>query len=231
MVHEADAICDFRPEDTVLVMLTSPWRNDTFIRGEWQPRGSVYNNAFGDHYTPDWMSKFWSIEMGIMNTWLAAKSIHNLLTLKNVKFKILAALPYRIEPSEFFSGEEAEFDISFYQTQLETYLDIKTTLWEFSHDTNVYPIEDRYWFDDMQCRDVHPTILQHADFVEKYLPEFYNDNLREGAITAHSYIETASHKTNYFKPEIFKYFGVKIGSLTYLSSKEINQPPNFFDYT
>lgn len=232
MVHEADGICNFRPGDTVLVMLTSPWRNDTFVRGEWQPRGSVYNDAFGDHYTPDWHSKFWSVEMGIMNTWLAAKSIYELLTIRNVNFKILPALPYKIEePSEYFSGDTSEVDLSFYQTGLEKYLDIHYTLWDFAHNNELYKIEDRYWFDDMQCRDVHPTIIQHADYVEKYLPEFYNDNLRQGALTAHANMETASHKTNYFKPELQKYFGIKLGSLTYASAKIIKQPPNFKDYS
>lgn len=229
MVHEADAICNFRPEDTVLVMLTSPWRNDTFIRGEWQPRGSVYNDAFGDHYTEDWKSKFWSVEMGVMNTWLAAKSIHDLLTYRNVRFKILAALPYKIEPSEFFDGTSTEFDISFYQSELEKYLNVNYTLWSLAHDN--YPKEDRYWFDDMGCYDVHPTIVQHARYVKDHLPEFFNDELEKSAIQLHGMMETQSHRINYFKPEMQKYFGIKIGSLTYKIDSKKNPYPNFADYT
>lgn len=230
MVHEADAICGFRPEDTVLVMLTSPWRNDTFIRGEWQPRGSVYNDAFGDHYTDDWKSKFWSVEMGLMNTWLAAKSIHDLLTFKRVKFKILAALPYTITPSEFFDGSTTELDVSFYENNLLKYLDVTKTLWEFSHN-GPYFVEDRYWFDDMGCYDVHPTIIQNAHFVRDHLPEFYNDALEKDALAAHSLIETTSHRANYFKPELQKYFGIKLGSLTYLLDGKPHPYPNFTDYS
>ena len=230
MVHEADAICGFRPEDTVLVMLTSPWRNDTFIRGEWQPRGSVYNDAFGDHYTPDWHSKFWSVEMGIMNTWLAAKSIHDLLTFRNVKFKILAALPYEVEPSEFFDGSPTEFDVSFYMDNLKKYLSVQRTLWDFSNKGPYYK-EDRYWFDDMGCQDVHPTIIQNAHFVRDYLPEFYNHDLEVGAQAAHAIMEPASHRVNYFKPELQKYFGVKLGSLTYLVDGRLTPYPNFTDYS
>ncbi len=230
MVHEADAICNFRPEDTVLVMLTSPWRNDTFIRGEWQPRGSVYNDAFGDHYTEDWKSKFWSVEMGVMNTWLAAKSIHDLLTYRNVRFKILAALPYTIQPSEFFDGSSTEFDISFYQNELEKYLSVKKTLWSFSHD-GPYTKEDRYWFDDMGCYDVHPTIIQHAHFVRDHLPEYYNDGLEKDAQSVHSLIEPASHRVNFFKPEIQKYIGIKLGSLTYIVDSKKSAHTNFTDYS
>lgn len=230
MVHEADSICGFRPEDTVLVMLTSPWRNDTFIRGEWQPRGSVYNDAFGDHYTPDWKSKFWSPEMGIMNTWLSAKSIHDLLTLRRVKFKMLAALPYTIEPSEFFDGGATDYDISFYQDNLIKYLDVTTTLWDFAHNGPYYK-EDRYWFDDMGCYDVHPTIIQNAHFVKEFLPEFYNDALEQDAQAVHSIMETTSHRANYFKPELQKYFGIKLGSMTYMVDSKKNPYPNFNDYT
>ena len=230
MVHEADAICGFRPEDTVLVMLTSPWRNDTFIRGEWQPRGSVYNDAFGDHYTDDWKSKFWSNEMGVMNTWLAAKSIHDLLTYKQVNFKILAALPYKIVPSEFFDGSAPDYDISFYQTELEKYLSVSKTLWSFSHESP-YSVEDRYWFDDMNCYDVHPTIVQHAHFVRDYLPEYYNEGLETDAQLVHSMIETTSHRVNFFKPELQKYFGVKLGSLTYVLDSQKTNSPTFTDYS
>jgi hypothetical protein len=231
MVHEADAICSFRPEDTVLVMLTSPWRNDTFIRGEWQPRGSVFNDAFGDHYTPDWKSKFWSNEMGIMNTWLAAKSIYDLLTTRKVKFKILTALPYKThQASEFFDGSLTDYDVSFYENELEKYLDVKRTLWEYSND-GPYTKEDRYWFDDMNCHDVHPTVIQHAHYVRDHLPEFYNEELEAAAQLVHGMIEPASHRVNYFKPEIQKYFGVKLGSMTYVIDSNINPHPNFTDYT
>lgn len=230
MVHEADTICGFRPEDTVLVMLTSPWRNDTFIRGEWQPRGSVYNDAFGDHYTPDWHSKFWSVEMGLMNTWLAAKSIHDLLTYRNVKFKILAALPYTIQPSEFFDGAAAEFDVDFYQAELEKYLSVTYTLWNYCN-SEPYTDADRYWFDDMGCHDVHPTIIQHAHFVRDYLPEYYNDSMEKDAQHVHSLIEPASHRVNFFKPEIQKYQGIKLGSLTYVQESKKSTYPNFNDYS
>jgi hypothetical protein len=228
MVHEADSICGFRPEDTVLVMLTSPWRNDTFIRGEWQPRGSVYNDAFGDHYTTDWMSKFWSIEMGLMNTWLAAKSIHDLLTFKRVKFKILAGLPFTVLPSEYFDGRNAEFDVSFYENNILKYLDTTKTLWDFAH-CGPYFVQDRYWFDDMGCADVHPTIIQHAHFVRDHLPEFYNNDLEADAQHVHSLIEPSSHLANYFKPELQKYFGIKLGSLTYASDSKPNSYPKFSD--
>ena len=231
LVHEADSICNFRPEDTVLVMLTSPWRNDTFIRGEWQPRGSVYNDAYGDHYTPEWKSKFWSNEMGVMNTWLAAKSIHDLLTFRQVKFKILTALPYKVsKPSEFFDGSVTDYDVSFYETELEKYLDVSRTLWEFSNDGPYYP-KDRYWFDDMGCHDVHPTIIQHAHYIRDYLPEFYNEELETAAQELHKMIEPASHRINYFKPELQKYFGIKLGSMTYVIDGNINPHPNFADYT
>jgi len=231
MVHEADSICGFRPEDTVLVMLTSPWRNDTFIRGEWQPRGSVFNDAFGDHYTPDWKSKFWSNEMGVMNTWLAAKTIHDLLTVRKVKFKILAALPYKIsQPSEFFDGSITDYDVTFYETEIEKYLDVSRTLWQFSNEGPYYA-KDRYWFDDMGCYDVHPTIIQHAHYVRDHLPEFYTEELERSAQELHTMIEPESHRVNYFKPEMQKYFGVKLGSMTYVIDSKVNPYPNFNDYT
>lgn len=229
MVHEADEICGFRPEDTVLVMLTSPWRNDTFIRGEWQPRGSVYNDAFGDHYTDDWMSKFWSKEMGVMTTWLAAKSIYDLLTQRQVKFKILAALPYKIQPSEFFDGSEPEYDISFYQTNLEKYLSDTTTLWDYCRAR--YSKEESYWFDDMGCYDVHPTVVQHANYVKDHLPEYFNDALEQDAHDVHKLIEPQSHLVNYFKPEVQKYVGIRLGSLTFFNAGKKTDNPNFTDYT
>ena len=228
MVFEADEICKFTHNDTVLVMITSPWRNDTFIRGEWQPRGSVYNDAFGDHYTPDWMSKFWSEEMGLMNTWLAVKSIREFLTSKGVKFKILPALPYTTQTSEFYDGSPAEFDVSFYINGINAGLDVKHTLWDHAHQADIEHLaRTKYWFDDMQCYDVHPTIAEHAEYVRLHLPEYYNAELEADAQATHALIEKESHLKNYFKPELSKYRGIQLGSLTYVYNGEKMPAPNF----
>jgi hypothetical protein len=209
-VYEADELLNLQSGDTALVMLTSPWRNDTFIRGEWQPRGSVYNDAFGDHYTPDWMSKFWSVELGLMTTWLAAKSIREFLTYRQVNFKILPALPYKIEPSEFFDGSIPTTDVSLYN--IEKYLDVTNTLWNFVR-TYPFSLETKYWFNDMNCYDVHPTVVEHASYIKEYLPEYYSEDLMIGAKEVHSIMEPESHKKNYFKQEIQKYMGKRLGSI------------------
>jgi hypothetical protein len=107
---------------------------------------------------------------------------------------------------------------------------VSKTLWEFSHN-GPYFVEDRYWFDDMGCYDVHPTIVQNAHFVRDHLPEFYNDALEKDALAVHSIMETTSHLANYFKPELQKYFGIKLGSLTYLLDGKSNPYPNFTDYS
>ena len=61
--------------------------------------------------------------------------------------------------------------------------------------------------------------------------KFYNDALEKDAVAMHSIMETTSHLANYFKPELQKYFGIKLGSLTYLLDGKSNPYPNFNDYS
>mgnify|MGYP000129349307 CR=1 FL=1 len=63
------------------------------------------------------------------------------------------------------------------------------------------------------------------------LLDIYNDALEKDALAAHSLIETNYHQANYFKPELQKYFGIKLGSLTYLLDGKPHPYPNFIDYS
>jgi hypothetical protein len=213
LVYEADMICDFRPTDTVLVMLTSPWRHDTFVNGKWQSRGSVYNDNNRNLYTPEWLEKFWSPEMGMMYTWSAARAIVALMRSKGISnYRMLAALPYSVVHTEFFDNE-FEYDVELYRSGFADLLHVKQTLYE--HMLDNFDRNDRYWFDDMDCLDVHPTVLAHSLFVQQHLPEFYNSELGNAAQQIHNNIDRSSHSANFENPAWQQYHGIRLGSLTY----------------
>jgi hypothetical protein len=213
LVYEADMLCDFGPSDTILVMMTSPWRNDVFINGQWQSRGSVYNDNNRNLYTPDWQSKFWSPEMGMMYTWSATRAIVALMHSKNISnYYILAALPYSAIHTEFFDNE-FDYDVELFRSRFISLLHVKQTLHE--HMLESFDVNDRYWFDDMNCFDVHPTALAHALFVQHHLPEFYNNEITQAAKQIHANIDHRGHLFNFNNPDWQKYHGFKMGSLTY----------------
>ena len=208
-VYEADSLKQFTPEDTVMVMLTSFTRNDAYIDGAWTHRGSIFNPENARLYTEEWVKNFWSPEQGLMNTWLAAKSIKTLLDARGCKYEIMLGLPSTIQGLEFFNQAITAADSTFV-AELESMLTVKTSLRDYCE--HKYKQSEYYYFQAEKFYDVHPTVRMQADFIRDCLPEYNSRTLQHLADRMHNQIDLSGHHPNWTNPEYTKLRGIKLGT-------------------
>ena len=208
-VYEADSLKQFTPEDTVMVMLTSFTRNDAYIDGAWAHRGSIFNPENANIYTDEWVKNFWSPEQGLMNTWLAAKSIKTLLDLRGCKYEIMLGLPSTIQGLEFFNKAITARDSTFV-AGLESILTVKPSLREYCE--HKYSQKEYYYFREEKFYDVHPTTRMQADFIRDCLPQYNSPKLQQLADRLHHSVDLAGHRPNWLNEEFKQLRGVKLGT-------------------
>lgn len=211
-VYETDNLVQFNSTDTVVVMLTSFTRNDSFVDGEWKNRGSVFNPDNAELYTEDWIKNFWSLDQGLMTTWLAARSIRTLLENRGCKFEILLGLPSTIKGLEFchstFSADDNPYVRGIYDA-----LTVKESLQEFV-EVN-YRKKDFYFFQQENFTDVHPTVDMQAAFCRKNLPQYWSRDHDQLAKSMHNMVSPKSHDANWMNPKYKELRGKKLGTAVY----------------
>ena len=208
-VFEADSLKQFTAEDTVMVMLTGFTRSDSYVDGEWKHRGSIFNPVNSNIYTEQWLKDHWSLEMGIMTTWLAARSIRTLLESRGCKFEIMLGLPTHINGLEFCNKAFTKED-NIYVKELHDCLTVKESLQEFSEAN--YRRNDHYFFREENFTDVHPTVEMHGAFARKHLSKYWTDYKEQLTAKMHSQINMNSHKPNWMNPRYKQLRGIKIGT-------------------
>ena len=214
-VYEANSIFDFTSNDTVLVMFTHPFRNDSFIIDpldknlRWQSRGFIYQPSNDDLYTDEWRKYFWSPEQSYMQQWLTMKSIKELLLRKGVNYKFLSGISHRnTEGTGPIDSNEHGF-IQPYYKQIDEMLDVNESLFEWANKN--YKKEDFYVFNGEL--DQHPTVTMHGNYALKFLPEFCQ-NLTENVLAGlEAEIDFNSQENNWKKPKFMQYRGKKAGSV------------------
>ena len=222
-VFEADALFSFNESDTVLIMTSHPFRNDTFVRDDhdflrWQSRGYVYQPSNADIYTEKWLRELWSSEQGYMYSWLALKSITHFLNSKGVNFKIVPGFDwtYNDKPMEC-SNEQF---IQPYISQIADYLHVSTPLYNWAKAT--YSEEQFLIFDGL--RDDHPTVEMHGEYVKQFLPEFFTKKVAESIHMLTSQVNTVDHKANWLNPNFSKIRGIKPGSVANWGFEQTSTP-------
>ena len=217
MVYETDYLKKFNTNDTVVVLLTSPTRYDSYIDQTWQWRGSVFSETNKDVYTAQWHRDLWSVEQGIITTWRAAKSIRTLLTQRGVNFKILTAFP--------ILGDDWAGDI----TNSVKSADVLALAEDF--DANIDNRMDQTLFQQLYAKhdnrglfyhfdfgmDGHPTVPMHLEFVKNEMPDLYNPSMDERVKMWHAAVaQKRNHQVNWENPIFSKIRGQRIGTLSNL---------------
>ena len=228
-VFEADALYGLNKDDTVLIMTSHPFRNDTFVKDNhnflrWQSRGYVYQPCNEDIYTNHWHKHFWSSEQGYMYSWLALKSVTHFLTSKGVKFKIVPGFSWSHNGSPTECSDE-QF-ISPYLAQIEHYLHAKTPMYSWAKDN--YDTSEFLVFDNIT--DDHPTVKMHGEYVKNFLPEFYTEKVADSINFLHNQVSVESHEKNWLNPNFIKIRGAKTGSTAnwgYMQSSRPDITTNF----
>jgi hypothetical protein len=211
-VFEADALYSLTSSDTVLIMTSSPFRNDTFTLDEhdhlrWQSRGYVHQPNNANIYTDEWLKNFWSGEQGYMVSWLALKSITHFLINKGIKFKIVPGFAWT------HNGHPTECtDVSFiqpYVTQIEEYMHVKTPIYNWAKEN----YSDEEFLVVNGLKDDHPTVKMHGRYVKEFLPEYYTKKIADSIDFLDSQICTKSSNNNWCNPHFRKIQGIKSGSV------------------
>ena len=215
-IYEADSIFNFTSDDTVLVMFTNPFRNDSFIIDpqdknlRWQPRGFIYQPSNEDLYNDHWRKTFWSPEHSYMNMWLAMKSTKQLLDSKNVTYRLLPGISCQnSECTGPLDISNHHFIAPYYKQILEMF-HVKDPLLEWANLN--FTDSDFYTFKDVG-KDQHPTIKMHGLYVLKYLPEFCNENTLKRIDLLHNSIDLSSQNVNWGNHEFLRIRGKKVGSV------------------
>ena len=211
-VFEADALYGLNKNDTVLIMTSHPFRNDTFVLDNhnflrWQARGFVYQPSNHDIYTEQWLRHLWSSEQGYMYSWLALKSVTHFLTSKGVKFKIVPGFSWSYNGSPMECSNE-DF-IRPYLAQIENYLHVKTPMYNWAKEN--YSESEFLVFDGL--RDDHPTVKMQGEYVRNFLPEFYTSKVADSVKFLNAQVNTDSAEANWLNPYFTKIRGIKSGSV------------------
>lgn len=214
MVYEVDFLKKLNSTDTVVVLLTSATRYDSFIDQTWQWRGSVFSETYKEVYTPKWHQELWSVEQGIISTWRAMKSIKVLLDQRGVNYKIITAFP--------ILGDDWGGDIS---KDIKS-ADVLAMAQDFN--ANVDNRMDKTLFQQLQSKhdrpdlfykfnfgmDGHPTVPMHLDFVKNELPDLYHPDMDNRAKMWHAGVhQNVPHKVNWDSPYFKKSRGQRIGTV------------------
>lgn len=211
-LFEADALFSLNENDTVLIMTSHPFRNDTFVRDDhdflrWQGRGYVYQPSNVDIYTEKWLREMWSSEQGYMYSWLALKSITHFLQSKKVKFKIVPGFSWTYNGAPMECSDESF--IRPYIKQIEQLLHVSTPLYNWVEEN--YNEKDFFVFDNQI--DQHPTVKMHAEYVKNFMPEHFTSKVQESVEVLSRQVSLESHDNNWMNPNFIAIRGSKPGSV------------------
>ncbi len=215
MVYEMDFLKKFNTNDTVVVLMTSPTRYDSFIDQTWQWRGSVFSETNKEVYTPQWHRDLWSVEQGVMSSWRALKSIRTLLTQRGVNHKILAAFPilgddWAGDVAKNIKSPEVLAMAEDFSASIDNRMD--QTLFRQLHSKHNSNKELFYHFDFGM--DGHPTVPMHLDFVKNEMPDLYDPEMDVLARTWNAAVtQHRKHQVNWQNPLFSKVRGKRIGTL------------------
>ncbi len=169
---EADDKFNFNSDnDTVIVMLTGIGRFSYMIETQWITNGELLSNFA---YTKDpkvgkIIDSIWNENWLVYQTWIATKTIKNLLSSKKIPHKILMS----IDNSEYFKGS----DNFYYGNKIYNLLDIKKSMDQWrkeSTENNDSPI-----YRDTNKADGHPSMKAHYKFLKEHIPEFITNRSKE----------------------------------------------------
>jgi hypothetical protein len=185
---EVDTRYDFNSKDDyIVVMFTSFSRFSFYNKYGWNCSGSVFNNPA--HFK-EFVNNMWTEDQGIYNSWIAINTIKRILTLKEIKHKLLLGVD-----AIYNNGT---FDDTLYnplstklEKEFENLLDEKESMMTWQHRKFSYP-KDYYYYEDEGYADSHPTQLMHYTYMKEKFPEFDTPVSRQ----RYEYAESISIKNN-----------------------------------
>jgi hypothetical protein len=150
--------------DYVVVMFTNNDRFSFRNKNAWKHGGNIYWNP---DISKDFLENMWSDEWSIYQTYIAVKTIKEILTLKSIKHTFLTSMPLQFIDEELKSNKL----MNEYLTYINDTLDIKEPMdvWKLRNFTNP---SDYVTYADRDTYDTHPTQTMHYQYLKENFPEY-----------------------------------------------------------
>jgi hypothetical protein len=198
-------------DDYVVVMFTNMDRFSFRNKNNWKHGGNIYWNT---DITKDFVENMWSDEWSVYQTYIAVKTIKEILTLKNIKHTFLTSMNNEIIEKELFLNKL----MNKYFMYIKNSLDVKEAMddWKlknFENESNYVKYQDR------DTHDTHPTQLMHYEYLKQIFPEYDTLESKERYELSLTAVDTRSieyqfqayakkilipfNKTHQFGPQIF----------------------------
>lgn len=178
---EADNYFNFNKNtDTVLIMFTGIGRHSYYLKDDgWIVKGDLYSYlSKNDDKTIEFFVKnMYSDKGAVYQSWLAIRTMKNLLVAKNIPHKILLGIGYDgyLKQNEY-NDEESIRKVM----DIRTMIDENTALndW-FSREENRNSGPNTPFYTESNISDGHPNQRMHYEFLKKFLPEYNTIKTKE----------------------------------------------------
>jgi len=173
-LYECNSVNKIECDDVVLIMFSSVDRFDFIDQtSEYVTMGSVY----GEHHRlgRKFVINEWSEEFGLYNTWFCVKSAKQLLDSIGCKYVLMKGFDFNMTDGKNSKFEKPKNVYTKYSNCIEElgYIVKGESLNSFHQTMKLH-----YEFDDLPNKiEGHPTIKVYLEWVKKYLPEFYNEEM------------------------------------------------------
>jgi hypothetical protein len=197
---EADTLYNFNENDYIIVMLSSIDRFSFYNDNKWK---KIMDYDSGDFLMDCYMGEMHSNSWGLFKTFTFTKTIHDILSLKNIKHKIIKAFPIETKIIQNDSNFPNYEITKKYLNYIDEITNNSESLCEFTKKN--YPDSNKYYSHN-NIIDRHPTIDMHYEYYKKEFPNYVSDKtelLFKKSVDFMNTKPTQKQIINFFKENIF----------------------------
>lgn len=201
-IAEANQRYNFDKNDLVMVMWTSPTREDRYVNNYWQTPGNIYSQ---DYYDATYIKKYSDVRGYLIRDLGLIAMTDKLLENSGCTYHMLNMSPFVKTPSRYFDfmrknpTEGLEDVIQLYQPVLDK---IKPDL--LTVGCNGEWPKVKIYHNDNQRVDYHPTTLTHYEYLKKIFPDLQLSVDTVYWLNEHEQLIRNTDKVADLKPEQWK---------------------------
>jgi hypothetical protein len=150
--------------DYVIVMFTNMDRFSFRNKNNWYHGGNIY---FNPNISNEFLENMWSSEWSVYQSFIAIKTIKEILTLKNIKHTFLTSMNNNALSNEYKNNKLMKH----YFDSIYDMLDVKKSMDDWRREN--YPNQLEYVkYGDQNEYDTHPTQTMHYRYLTETFPEY-----------------------------------------------------------
>jgi hypothetical protein len=168
---EVNSNLNLNESDYVVVMFTNIDRFSFRNTDKWRHGGNIY---FNDSIPKEFLNDMWSDEWSVYQSYIAFKTIKEILTLKGIRHTILTSMNNAFIEKQFSNNGL----ILRYLKYMKDTLDIKQSMDDWRREN--YPNETEYVkYGNRTEYDTHPTQKMHYEYLKEFFPEYDTNESKE----------------------------------------------------